>query len=135
MKGLETLIRLGRLGRDDCRMRLAALERQQAELVASRRAKEMLLDSETGAAAALDQRSDFALYAQATLGELNRLKQAERALAVRLETAREELNEAHRAVRSLELVAEGLVERAAAAAAAAEQKALDELALLRHRPR
>ena len=136
MKGLEGLIRLQRWRLDESRRRLTELDRLKAEFQGKQRNLEAEIAREQGLAAADGEGgrawSSFAARALERRATLARsVAEADAALAA----AGEEVNEAFRELKKLELAVERAERRQQEAAQRREQLRLDAVALDMHRRR
>ena len=136
MKGIDGLIRLQRWRLDEARRRLADLERLKEEFQGKQRALEeeiareqSLASSDESGRRAWSNFAERALQRRATLARS--VAEAETALA----DASDEVNEAFREVKKLELAAERAERRQQEAAQRREQLRLDAVALDMHRRR
>jgi flagellar export protein FliJ len=107
VKGLATLIRLGRLKLDGERKRLAALEEQAARLAAevARFERELAAESEL-AAQSVDGAVAYSRYLAANIAARRDLAASIEGLQGQIATVRSSIAEAYREVKAYELVAE-----------------------------
>lgn len=136
MKGIEGLIRLQRWRLDEARRRLAELERLREEFHAKQRNLEAEIEAEQGAAAAgSDVQRAWSAFAERALERRATLARSAAETEAAAAAAHEEVNEAFREVKKLELAAERAERRQIEAAQRREQARLDGVALDMHRRR
>lgn len=136
MKGVQSLIRLQRWRLDEARRRLADLERLKQEFMDRARKLEEEIAAEQQAAAKDDEgRRAWASFAERALERRATLARSVAETEAALSAAQEEVGEAFREVKKLELAAERAERRQQEAAQKREQARLDAVALDMHRRR
>jgi flagellar protein FliJ len=136
MKGIEGLIRLQRWRLDEARRRLADLERLREEFRDKQRRLDQEVEAEQRAAAAdPDGQRAWANFAARALERRATLARSAAETDAAAAAAHEEVSEAFREVKKLELAAERAERRQLEVAQRREQTRLDAVALETHRRR
>jgi hypothetical protein len=136
MKGIDGLIRLQRWRLDEARRRLADLERLKEEFQGKQRALEEEIARERSFAGADEAgRRAWSNFAERALERRATLARSVAESEAALAAASEEVNQAFREMKKLELAAERAERRQQETAQRREQLRLDEVALDMHRRR
>ena len=136
MKGIDGLIRLQRWRLDEARRRLADLERLREEFRTKQRNLELEIESEQRVAAGdPDGQRAWSAFAERALGRRATLARSAAETDAAAAAAHEEVGEAFREVKKLELAAERAERRQLEAGQRREQGRLDAVALDMHRRR